>query len=166
MLDADVLASYNYFSIGGFAGVRLESMIVPAVIIFICFIVSLVLSHRIDLFCLGDSIASSVGVRVKALRMVCLICASASAASVVSFAGLLGFVGLIVPHIARRLVGNNTKYLLIASALIGSVLVVLADLVGRILFRPTEIPVGIVMALLGAPFFFVLLLKGRKNTDA
>lgn len=166
MLDTDVLASYNYFSIGGFAGAELDSMILPAIIIFASFIVSLILSSRIDLFCLGDSMASSVGVRVKMLRMICIVCASASAAAVVSFAGLLGFVGLIVPHIARKLTGSSTRKLLITSALTGSLLVVLADLVGRTLFSPTEIPVGIIMSLLGAPFFFFLLIRGRRKNDA
>ncbi len=166
MLDTDVLASYNYFSVGGFAGADIDEMILPTIIIIMCFIVALVYSKKIDLLCLGDSMAQSVGVRVKALRMGCLICASAAAAAVVSFAGLLGFVGLIVPHISRRLVGNNTRYMLITSALVGSLLVLIADLMGRVLFAPTEIPVGIIMSLIGAPFFFILLIKERKSTDA
>lgn len=163
LLDTDVLAAYNDFSIGGLAGVRLEQLYIPAGIICLSLLTVLVLSRRIHLLCLGDSMAASLGVRVRALRMLCLICASASAAAVVSFAGLLGFVGLVVPHIARKLVGTATKPLLVASSLAGSTLVIAGDLLGRVLFAPSELPVGIMMALVGAPFFFVLLL--RKRTD-
>ena len=165
LLDSDVLTAYNAFSVGGLAGVKLEQLWLPAAIILASLTVSLLLAHRIRLLCLGDTLAASLGVRVRALRLVCLLCASASAAAVVSFAGLLGFVGLVVPHIARRLVGESTGRLLVASSLVGATLVMLADLVGRVLLAPTEIPVGIVMALIGAPFFFILLLK-RRDTHA
>ena len=105
--------------------------------------------------------AASLGVRVRYVRLICLVCASACAAAVVSFAGLLGFVGLIVPHIARKLCGDDTAPLLTVSALLGSILVLLADTLGRILIAPAQIPVGILMALIGVPFFFFLLLKRR-----
>ena len=102
---------------------------------------------------LGTGMASVMGVRVRALRLIAVLCASALSGAVVSFAGLLGFVGLIVPHMARALVGNHTRHLLAASALLGGAVTVTADLLGRVLLSPTEIPVGIMMALVGAPFF-------------
>lgn len=163
LMDSDVLTAYNAFSVGGLAGVSLAQLAFPAGIIALCLAVSLLLSRRIQLLCLGDALAASLGVRVGLLRTVCLVCASASAAAVVSFAGLLGFVGLVVPHIARKLVGQATGPLLVTSAFSGAILVLLADLLGRILLAPTEIPVGVVMALIGAPFFFILLLKRRNN---
>jgi len=162
LIDTDVIAAYNYFSIGGLSGVSLKKLMIPAALILISLCVSLIFSRKISVLSLGDSLASSLGVRVKALRVVCLICASASAAAVVSFAGLLGFVGLIVPHMARKLFGGNVNELLISSSLTGAVLVTAADMLGRTLFAPTEIPVGIVMALIGAPFFLAMLL-GRKS---
>ena len=131
----------------------------PGAVIFVCIGLCLCLAHRINLLCLGDGLASSLGVRVRLLRTVCLILASASAGAVVSFAGLLGFVGLVIPHIARRLFGMNTKRLLAAAPILGAVLVLLGDLLGRVALAPTEIPVGIVMSAIGAPFFFGLLLK-------
>lgn len=161
LLDTDVLSGYNAFSVGGLNGVGMEQLALPAVLIFLCLALSLLLSRQIHLLCLGDSLARALGVRVTRLRIVCMICASASAAAVVSFAGLLGFVGLVVPHICRRLWGNHTRTLLIAASLGGAILVLLADMLGRVLLAPTEIPVGIVMALIGAPFFFSLLLKRR-----
>lgn len=162
LLDTDVLASYNDFSIGGLAGVTLGKLPVPAVIVAVSLAVSLALSRRIDTLCLGDAVAVSLGVNVKALRLVCLICASAAAAAAVSFAGLLGFVGLVAPHIARRLCGGSRVCLLPVAALTGAILVTLADLLGRVLFAPSEAPVGIVMAGIGAPFFFWLLLRKQR----
>lgn len=114
MMDSEILLAYHDFSAGGLAGIRLQSLAVPGAIILASLAVSLLASRRIQLLCLGDTMALSLGVRVKALRMVCLVCASAAASAVVSFAGLLGFVGLVVPHIARRIVGEKTKSLLLS----------------------------------------------------
>ncbi len=166
LLDTDVLTAYNYFSVGGLSGVQMKNLIVPAAIIAVSIVLCLCLARRINLLCLGDALASSLGVRVRHLRTVCLILASASAAAVVSFAGLLGFVGLVVPHIARRLFGANTKHLLAAAPILGAILVLTGDLLGRVLFAPSEIPVGIVMSAIGAPFFFVLLLKKGGGNHA
>lgn len=163
LLDSDVLTSYNAFSIGGLRGVSMKQLCIPAVIIFSCLTAALIISRHIRLLTLGDKMAASLGVKVSVVRFMALLIASASAAAVVAFAGLLGFVGLVVPHMARKIVGTRTSVLLIASSLIGATLVILADLVGRILLAPTEIPVGIIMALIGAPFFFILLIKRRNN---
>lgn len=165
LLDSDVLTSYNSFSIGGLRGVEFGELIIPSVIIAVCLIVSLIFSRQTYLLCLGDSVASSLGVKTKTVRFIGLICASASAAAVVSFAGLLGFVGLVVPHISRRICGNEPKKLLITSSFVGAVTVITADLLGRILFAPTEIPVGVLMAVIGAPFFLFLLIT-RRSTNA
>lgn len=165
LLDTDVLTAYNAFSVGGIAGIRMAQLYIPAGIIAVCFAAALILSRRIHLLCLGDSIAASLGVRVQPLRVACLVIASASAAAVVSFAGLLGFVGLVVPHISRKLSGERTSVLLVTSSFVGAILVILADLSGRVLLAPTEIPVGVIMALIGAPFFFMLLFRRGKNAE-
>ena len=85
------------------------------------------------------------------------------AGGAVSFAGLLGFVGLLVPHMARRLVGGDNRWLLPASALLGGGFVLLCDVLARVLFAPFELPVGIVMSLLGGPFFLSLLLRHKRS---
>ena len=157
--DTDTLAIYSHFSVGGLSGVTLQELAVPAVMVAISLAAALVLSRYISILCLGDSLAVSLGVKVKPLRVICLVSASLAAASVVSFAGLLGFVGLVVPHIARTLVGKNIKNSLTVSALAGAVIVTAADMFGRVVLAPTEIPVGTVMAFIGAPFFLYLLLR-------
>ena len=163
--DNDLLVSYKSFSVGGLANVSLSQLKMPFIITVIGLLVLLFLSSRLDTLCLGDSIAVSLGVNVKALRIGALVIASALAGAAVSFCGLLGFVGLVVPHTAKKLCGGDMKHLLPLSALLGGTLVTLSDLLGRTLLRPTEIPVGIIMAFIGAPFFFGLLIKkgGKEN---
>ena len=160
----DVLASYNYFSVGSLESVQLKELSVPCLTAIICTLITVAISSKIDIMFLGDAVASSLGVRVKAVRFLCMILASAAASSVVSCAGLLGFVGLVVPHIARKMVGQRTLGLTISSALLGVIIVVAADTAGRTIFKPTEVPVGIMMSVIGAPFFLYLLLikRGRR----
>ena len=145
LLDTDVLVSYNYFSVGGLSNSSIDLLWLPGTIIFLGLAVSLAFSGKIQLLCLGDSMALSLGVKVKQVRMLCL-----------------GFVGLMVPHISRKLAGTQTAPLLAVSAAVGSILVLTADLVGRTAFAPSEVPVGIVMSLIGAPFFFILLMRRRS----
>ncbi|MDD7386304.1 MAG: iron ABC transporter permease [Candidatus Faecousia sp.] len=165
LLDEGVLAQYNHFTVGSLKGVRMSELVLPAVIILLSFSGALLLSGRLGVLCLGDSAAAALGIRVRRLRILALAFAAAGAAAVVSYAGLLGFVGLVVPHIARRLVGDRPGRLLPAAALLGGILVVLADLLGRTLFAPSELPVGILMSLVGAPYFLVLLCRRRKYAD-
>lgn len=164
LLQPDLAVIYNYFSVGGVSGVTFQSLQFPAGIILVVFLCAMILSSRLNLLCLGDTIAASLGIRVRLVRTLALALASAAAGAAVSFAGLLGFVGLMVPHIARKLTGcTDVRKLLPVSALLGAMLVILADLLGRVLFAPSEIPAGIITALIGAPFFFALLLKRRNR---
>jgi len=164
LLDDEVLSAYNAFSIGGLKGVETERLIIPAFVILTVFIISYLTAPKTELLLLGDDIAGSLGVHVSSMRISCLICASASAAASVSFAGLLGFVGLVIPHIARKLSGISVRNQLITSSLCGGILVVCADTLGRTILAPTEIPVGIIMAFIGAPFLFFMIIKS-KNYD-
>ncbi len=163
LLDADVLAVYTDFSIGGLRGLAMRDLYFPAPIILLCLVGALSLSKKLHLFCLGDSLAASLGVRVKRVRLAALLLAAASAAAAVSFAGLLGFVGLIVPHIARRLSREDTRTQIWLAPVGGATLLLLADLAGRVLLAPTEIPVGIFTALLGVPFFLTLVFGRRRH---
>ncbi len=162
LLDEGILAQYNHFTVGSLRDVRLQDLIVPGVLILIGFGLALALSGRLGLLCLGDEAAAALGIRVKRLRLTALACAAACAAAVVSFAGLLGFVGLVVPHVARRLVGESPRRMLPVAAVAGACLLILADLLGRVLVAPSELPVGILMSLIGAPYFLILLAR-RSN---
>ena len=121
--------------------------------------ISLLMPQRLNILVLGDDTARSLGLNVEATRLGLTALAALLAASAVSVVGLLGFVGLIVPHSARLIIGNDYKFLFPGSAILGAAIVMFSDTFARIAFSPTEIPVGVVMAVLGAPFFLYLLRK-------
>lgn len=160
-LVPDALNSVTDFRIGGFTGVTMTQLAPAAVIILLSLSVLLTMAQQLDILALGSDTARSLGLAVGPMRVIFLVLAAALAGAAVSFSGLLGFVGLIVPHIMRRLVGEESGVLLAASAVGGAFFVTICDLVARVLFSPFEIPVGIVLAFAGAPFFLWLLFKQR-----
>lgn len=111
---------------------------------------------------LGDDIAKGVGMRVDVQRFGLLLISVGLASAAVSVAGTVGFVGLVAPHITRRLVGPGHEGMLPITALFGGALLVVADLIGRWVISPSELPIGIVTALIGAPYFIYLLIRTRK----
>ncbi len=141
----------------------MTELVIPSVIIFVFLLAAVFIAPSLNLLCLGDGMAGSLGVRVRELRILSLVCAAALCAASVSFAGLVGFVGLIVPNAVRKLFGSDARLDIPMCAVLGGSLTVASDLAGRVLFAPSELPAGIIMALLGAPFFLVLLLKKRRT---
>ncbi len=111
----------------------------------------------------GDDVAASLGVAVARARIAITLAAVLSSAAIVSFTGVIGFVGLVAPHIARLLIGGDHRALLPFAAVVGALLVLLADMAGRLLFAPVIVPVGIVVAFLGVPLFLHLLLTRRNE---
>ncbi len=122
-------------------------------------IITVLMSEKLNILVLGDDVARGVGLNVEATRLGMTAVAALLAASAVSVVGLLGFVGLIIPHTVRLLIGSDYKDLIPASALLGAAVVILSDTFARTIFSPIEMPVGIVMAVLGAPFFLCLLRR-------
>jgi iron complex transport system permease protein len=116
-------------------------------------------SRVLDVMNLGDATAVSLGMNLERERRWLLAAAVALAAASVSVSGAIGFVGLIAPHMTRRLVGETHKYVIPIAALIGAVLVLTADTLGRLILQPAEIPTGVVVAIIGAPYFLYLLAK-------
>ncbi len=122
-------------------------------------LLALVGAARLNVLNLGDDVARGLGLDVEATRLTMTAVAALLAASAVSVAGLLGFVGLVVPHAARLLIGSDYRFLLPAAALLGAGVVTLSDTLARTMFAPVELPVGIIMAFVGAPFFLYLLRR-------
>lgn len=141
------------------ADYSLFGWILPVVII--AFAALLLTSRSLDLFTQGEETAADLGLSIGRARAIVFISAGAMTAAVVSVAGLIGFVGLTIPHITRLIFGPAHQRLLPASALSGAAFLVLADAFSRQLYAPAEIPVGVVTALLGAPFFLYLLRNSR-----
>ena len=163
ILFPDSVFDADLFLIGGLSGVTLKKLILPAILIFLAVVVSVILSRATDIITLGDETAQTLGVNTKVFKFSLLVIASVLAGSAVSFAGVIGFVGLLVPHIARKFVGTRHKLLIPAGALMGSCLVLVCDLFGRLIAAPYEVSVGIILAFLGGPFFIALIFSKRKN---
>lgn len=122
-------------------------------------IFTLLAARHLNILQLGDELAKGLGLRVERTRLILTAAAALLAASAVSVVGLLGFVGLIVPHAARLMIGSDYRYLLPAAIFLGAATVMLSDTFARVAFAPVELPVGIIMAAIGAPFFLFLLRR-------
>ena len=149
------------FRMGGFSSVVHTRLIPAGILILVSLMAVLTLCNELDVLSLGTETAHSLGLSVGKIRVVCLLLSALLAGASVSFAGLLGFVGLIVPHAGRKLVGNQSGVLLPFCALGGAGFVTVCDVVSRILFTPHEVSVGILISVLGGPFFLMLLLKKK-----
>ena len=120
------------------------------------------LARKLDIMALGDDLSKALGLSLERTRLALLTIGVASAAAAVSVVGTLGFVGLVAPHMARILVGNHHRKLVPLAAVMGAILVVVADTLGRIVLAPSEIPSGIVTALIGTPYFLWLLWRSKS----
>lgn len=158
---ADSLGSVSGFLVGGLNGAVWTDFFSLLPFAGVGVIICLFLPTKMNVLMLGDDSARSLGIRVEGFRFFLIAVSSLLAGAAVSAAGLIAFVGLIVPHIARILVGSDHKYLFPAAALLGFSLVTLSDTLGRVILPPGEIPVGIILSLIGAPFF-LWLLRTRK----
>lgn len=154
---ADSLGNASGFLVGGLNGTGWDSfrMILPYALagMFICAF----LPSKMNILMLGDETANALGLRTEFFRFFLIAVSSLLAGAAISVAGLISFVGLVVPHIARLLVGSDYKYLFPASALLGFSLVTICDTIGRVIMPPGEVPVSIILSFIGAPFFLYLL---------
>ena len=116
-----------------------------------------------NIIALGDATAQSLGMEVGRVRFLLIMTASVLVGAAVSFAGMVAFVGLIVPHVFRFLIGGDNRYLIPGCALGGAAFVTLCDLAARTLFSPYELPVGILLSLVGGPFFIYLIISSKRS---
>lgn len=160
----NVISSYRFWQVGGISGARFNLMMPVLPLLAIGLILSFCLAPGVNALALGDQMAEGLGMHVGRVRSLAWLAAVLLCASCTALAGPIGFVGLVVPHLARLLIGPDYRRILALSALIGPLLVVGADVVGRIITRPSDVEVGIVTALIGAPVF-VILAGNRKTRE-
>lgn len=159
------LAQLTHWSFGSVRRPDLETVLFVAVILGAIFPALLKYSWDLNALALGgDDFAISTGVDPGALRKKILILSALATSIIIAFTGLIGFVGLAAPHIARLIIGNDYRKLVPCSALIGALLVLVADTIGGTIFAPVVLPVGIMLSILGGPFFLYLLLSKRGAT--
>lgn len=160
--DATAMRAYVWLTGSLYASQwKQVSSILPWVALFLP--LALFNARKLDLLVLGDQLATGLGSRLAAERLGLLVIAVALAGAGVAFAGGLSFIGLIAPHAARRLVSGGHTGLVIVSALLGSLMLVSADLIGRLAFAPRDLPAGIFVAAIGAPFFVYLLYRQQRQ---
>ncbi len=160
--DESTLAEVYQWQVGTLAGTTWSEVPIMIVAVLAGIIAVQLLSRKLNVLATGDDTARALGVDASKMRIILLVIVALVSAAVVSFTGLIGFVGLVTPHIVRIFIGADNRYLIPASAIAGSALLVTADLLGRAILSPVVLQVGVVMAFIGGPMFLWLLM--RKNT--
>lgn len=153
-----------FWQLGSLAGSLWSEVVVVVPLLAVGLLVAIVVSRSLDVLSLGERNARNLGVDVEGLRIVVIIVVALLTAAAVAFAGIIAFVGLVVPHIIRMALGPSHRTLLIASALGGAVLMLFADLLTRTLVAGADLPIGMLTALVGGPFFFALLYQQRRKS--
>ena len=159
---SDHTRSLSFWTMGSFSGVNYDQVKLLGIALVICGGILIRYSPELNAFAIGEDNARHIGVNVKRVKLVILITVSALIGICVSIAGTVSFVGLIMPHIARMLVGPNHKRLLPASLFSGAIFLLLADLTARTLLSPIELPIGVVTSIVGAVAFVIIFYKTRK----
>jgi iron complex transport system permease protein len=161
LIDTDTLDAYRFWNVGSLAG--RDTAVAGQVVWFIVIgaLIALATAPALNALSLGEDVARSLGQSVRRTRVLGIIAITLLAGGATAACGPIGFVGLVVPHVVRAFTGPDHRWLLPASGLLGAVLLLTADVLGRLVARPGELQVGIVLALVGAPFF-IALVRHRK----
>lgn len=159
LFNSEKVAGILDFAIGSLSTRSWPQLELVAPYIIAGLAVAVIIAPKLNILGLGDEIAVGLGMNVERMRLCFIALAALLAGAAVSVVGLLGFVGLIAPHIVRMIIGGDSKFLIPGAAIFGAVLVVGSDTAGRVVIAPEELPLGIIMALLGPPFFLWLLRR-------
>lgn len=156
------LPAITYWLMGSLNGAKNRDLIFALIVMAIGLIPMLILRWRINVLTLGDDEARTIGVNAGRLRLIIIICSTLVTAAAVSVSGMIGWVGLVIPHLTRMIVGNNYKHLMPATMILGALFLLIVDNVSRNLLA-TEIPIGILTAFIGAPFFIYLITRDGER---
>ncbi len=156
IMDQNTLDQVRFWTAGSLAGREMPLLLRTSPYIFVGLVGALLLGRQITTLSLGDDVATGLGQKTGWLKILAAVMVVLLAGGAVALAGPIGFVGLVVPHVTRFLVGVDYRWILPYSALLGAVLITLADIGARVIIQPQELPVGVMMALVGAPFFIYL----------
>ena len=162
--EEEELKAVVHWIFGSLAGASWENVLIVTTILLCC--VPLLMRYSWDLNAMasgGDEVATSLGVNVTQVRKIIIVLATLITAGIISFTGIIGFVCLVAPHITRMIIGADHRFLLPYSCIMGAILLLAADTVGRTIVSPITIPVGIVISIVGVPFFVYLLLTRRTE---
>ncbi|WP_018879738.1 iron ABC transporter permease [Thioalkalivibrio sp. ALE9] len=161
MADDQQLRTLTFWNMGSLAQAEWASLAVGTALVVLAFMALPLAARGLNGMMLGENVARHLGFSVHRLKLLVIVMAALAVGSAVALAGIIGFVGLVVPHILRMAIGPDHRYLLPASALGGAMLLVMADAAARVVVAPAELPIGLLTALVGGPFFLWLLLRMR-----
>lgn len=162
MSDDQQLRDLTFWSMGGLGGATWGKVLTCLPFIAIALLAIPFFAKGLNALLLGDHQARHLGIPVQRLKRYLVICIALAVGAAVSVSGTIGFVGIIVPHVLRLAIGPDHRFLLPASALLGAILLIVADMIARTIVAPAELPIGIIMSAIGGPFFLWLLLKNRR----
>ncbi|MDN5104369.1 iron ABC transporter permease [Aliarcobacter butzleri] len=160
------LKSFTFWTMGSLADGNIKVIFTLIPIVLTTYLFAHNKKVELNLMLLGEDEARNSGVNAEKLKKMIILFVSLSIGASVAFCGIIGFIGLVVPHIARLIVGSNHKFFIPLSAILGAFVLLWADSLSRTIIAPAELPIGIITAILGAPFFLWLLLKNRQNSMA
>jgi iron complex transport system permease protein len=163
--DDQQLRSINFWMLGSLGHISWSTLVWFCPLLILSALGLARYANALDALLLGESEAYHLGFDVRRIQRATIFFISAGVGAAVALTGVIGFIGLVVPHLLRLLFGPGHRLLLPASALLGGTLLVLADTGARVIVAPAELPVGILTALIGTPFFFFLILKSRHLTN-
>ncbi len=159
--DDQQLRDLTFWGLGSLAGANWSKVLAAGPIIALTLLFTPLFANGLNGLMLGEAAAGHLGIRVQRLKNICIVLVAASTGASVAVSGGIGFVGIVVPHLLRLAIGPDHRYLLPASALLGASLLIITDSISRTIVAPAELPIGILTAFLGAPFFLWLLLRKR-----
>ena len=162
MIGQEDLHRIFFWLLGGFSGASWNRVILALPFVLVCVVVVLFFSRDLNLFLLGEERATQLGMETEKVKLILILLASLIASLAVSVSGIIGFVGLITPHTVRLVTGPDHRLLTPTSALAGALIMLISDTFARLVLSPREIPVGVITAMIGAPFF-IYLLRSRKR---
>ncbi|QPC85840.1 iron chelate uptake ABC transporter family permease subunit [Mesorhizobium sp. NBSH29] len=165
MADDSQLRDMTFWQLGSLAGATWSKVAAVAPVMIAALAAAPFMARGLNALALGEATAFHLGVPVQRLKYVAIVATAAATGAAVAVSGGIGFVGIVVPHLLRLLIGPDNRYLLPASALLGATLLLLADALSRTIVAPAELPIGIVTAAAGAPFFLWILLRRRGMLD-
>ncbi|WP_174803796.1 FecCD family ABC transporter permease [Martelella limonii] len=165
LADDRQLRDLTFWSMGSLAGATWTKIAAISPIMLVAFAVLPFMARGLNAITLGEATAYHIGIPVQRLKNITIVAVAAATGAGVAVSGGIGFVGIVVPHLLRLVIGPDHRYLLPASALLGGALLVLADLFARTVVAPAELPIGIITAIAGGPFFLWILLKNRSRLN-
>lgn len=163
--DENQLRTFTFWTLGDLGGATAMKLMITAPLLLISITVLLFYSHTLNAIALGEAEAYHMGVDVERVKRIIIFFSALAVGISVSLAGMIGFIGLVIPHLVRVLFQSDNRLVLPASVIGGACLLIVADIIARTLVSPAELPIGVVTALIGSPFFIMLLVKAKRKNE-